>query len=321
MMTYQEMMRARSNGPPTAIKSLWYSHILSQVTTSSDSHRLKPEYIVSAITSQHQSAYTLVPVPVKPKPKQMWCGSWHQPSDTPLFGRVLYYGCDILRIQHWIQDLAHDSTVLTPTTRPLSVRECPGCSLHNPQTFANSGQQHRNRQLYESYTCTYTLPHNRAVLLKRPSGFFQKGQFDRNRTMTFYVNLSSITADIKACLNLTPLSPQTTQTQLITTSSSPPAVYFHAANDYLLAPNDLRSFISTCFQAAHFDTLLHTLRWADIIRLHELKCIDWTATWDFFAYKHDMSKSQTSFSQSSMTVFAVKLLMNELPVLENLKVR
>src|ERR1043165_3807683 len=165
-------------------------------------------------------------------------------------GRVLYNGRDVLRIQHWIQDLTLNSTSLTPSSRPLSVKECPGCSLHNPQTFANSGQQHRNRQLYESYTCCYTLPHNQAVLLKKPTGFFQKGLFARQKTMTLYTNLSSVTADIKACLNITPsnsLSSQS-QTRLITMSSSPPAMYFHAANDYLLMDNDLRSFLSTCFQ-------------------------------------------------------------------------
>ena len=171
----------------------------------------------------------------------MWCGSWHQPSDTPLFGCVLYNGCEVLRIQHWIQDLAFGSSTLTPSSRPLSVKECPGCSLHDPQTFANSGQQHRNRQLYESYTCCYTLPHNQAVLLKRPSGFFQKGHFDRQKTMTFYVSLSSVTSYIRAYLNITPSASQTTQlqTQLITTSSSPPAMYFHTANDYLSIDNDL----------------------------------------------------------------------------------
>src|ERR1043166_3845149 len=118
--------------------------------------------------------------------------------------------------------------------------------------------------------------------------------------MTFYVSLSSVTSDIRACLNITPSASQTTQlqTQLITTSSSPPAMYFHTANDYLSIDNDLRSFLSTCFQSAHFDSLLHTLRWADIICLYDNKHINWPATWAFFNYKHIMSKSQTSFSQS-----------------------
>ena len=124
------------------------------------------------------------------------------------------------------------------------------------------------------------MPHNQAVLLKRPSGVFQKGHFDRQKTMTFYVNLSSVTSDIRACLNITPTTshvPQS-QTQMITTASSPPAMYFNAANAYLSIDTDLRSFLSTCFQAAHFDSLLHTLRWADIKRLHDDKRIDWPAT-------------------------------------------
>ena len=139
--------------------------------------------------------------------------------------------------------------------------------------------------------------------------------------MTFYVNLSSVTADIKACLNISTSPTPQSQLQLTTMSSSPPAMYFHAANDYLSIDTDLRSFLNMCFQAAHFDTLLHSLRWADIVRLHDDKRIDWPATWAFFNYKHNMSKSQTSFSQSSMTTFAVKLLLEELPVMENLKRR
>jgi hypothetical protein len=49
--------------------------------------------------------------------------------------------------------------------------------------------------------------------------------------------------------------------------------------------------------------------------------VDWSATWSLLHYYPDVSKSQTSFAQSRHFVFISKLLLNELPLLEYLRLK
>ena len=142
--------------------------------------------MATSSTASYTSPYSLVSVPNFPNQYGFWCGSWHTESDTPLITRAVYNGKDAVLVQHWIQDVeavASRNLTLTPTSRPLIVKECPGCHLHDPSTFASGTHrigQRRNDNLYDSYTCNFPIRHSAVVKLARAQGYFQQGYFRRN---------------------------------------------------------------------------------------------------------------------------------------------
>jgi len=87
----------------------------------------------------------------------------------------------------------------------------------------------------------------------------------------------------------------------------------------ILIEQPIRSFIKSINQAEVFNRwlLLHRLvKYAKLI-----KDIDWDRTWKCFAFSSYNKQSETSFSESKIKAFKIKIMNNNLPVLENLKIR
>ena len=76
--------------------------------------------------------------------------------------------------------------------------------------------------------------------------------------------------------------------------------------------------IQAIFDAINFNGLLQLSRWSCIKNLSDNFNIDWAVTWNLFSYHINTKKITTSFKHSILVSFRTKLMMDELPLMNNL---
>ena len=102
------------------------------------------------------------------------------------------------------------------------------------------------------------------------------------------------------------------------------SAFFSALPSYRHQPIDknLFHFLKDLYQSQFFGSFLTAGRFRTKARLHELRLIDWPATWSALAYmKTPFGVQGTTFSTSQFRTFKVKMMLDLLPVLELLKLR
>jgi hypothetical protein len=94
-----------------------------------------------------------------------------------------------------------------------------------------------------------------------------------------------------------------------------------SVNSEALVEINPRSVCKSSQQALWFNNFIDLSRMSQISSLSFSNQVDWSATWSLLHHFPDVSKSQTSFAQSRHFVFASKLFLNELPLLEYLRLK
>src|SRR2546423_7638906 len=75
-------------------------------------------------------------------------------------------------------------------------------------------------------------------------------------------------------------------------------------------------------QAQFFERFITLNRFStDILSFHNAGHIDWQASWSSLHYDSTLCKSHTSFKQNTALTFAIKLLLDELPLMAVLQIR
>jgi len=316
LLPYREAFSRNSSANPGTKVPKWYKHLANTVT-GGNSWRLLDTYIRThspqtniASTSIQPPPLQKAPVPRKESRAAYWCALWDNSSNSPIFGKAIYSSPSILRLQHWIP--IYNTTIatqqsLTPTSRRLQLKECTGCYL-NTDVIVSSN---RNNGYFDQFPCRIPCQHNEAVKLTISSS----PRFDRHLELAFNTTLAKLTSDIRSSFfphtintsaMLTPFDRGTTQLALK-----------HNDISYNII-TDTRTAIKNIFDAVNFNGLLQLARWNNIKNLSDNSSIDWVRTWNFFGHHMNAKKTTTSYKHSIQVSFRTKLMMNELPLLNNL---
>ena len=161
--------------------------------------RIKEEFCRSASDSlsarptTSAAPFQQVSVPQRNIRAAHWCATWNESTNSPIIGKAIYTAPTIFRFQHWIHvtaPTANTNTSLTPTSRPLQLRECDGCSLNNDVV----GHRRNNAAYYlDQFPCRLSCSHDKALKLSiNPTTIF-----NREATLTFNTSMARLSADIR----------------------------------------------------------------------------------------------------------------------------
>jgi exonuclease III/ribonuclease HI len=100
-----------------------------------------------------------------------------------------------------------------------------------------------------------------------------------------------------------------------------PIKYKAIYNNTLIIESSIRHFTKEIHQAQWFYQLITLDRFNRIAYLNTRSKINWSYTWNTIEYSPYATKYQTNFAATSLHTFKVKLMMDELPVIEHLKHR
>src|ERR1043166_6125584 len=194
IMSYRDIINKNSSYKPTK-SAKWYDHIIDTTRSSPNSLRLKPEYtspIPSALANEGDTALLpTIEVPTRSGLYSRWCGAWDYNSDTPIFGRLILKNPYEAVFQHWTRVLSAHASSLTPTSIPLQLIECRGCSLHESLAAQPAGRGRPN-PVFASYPCLMWKSHNEVVDLSS----CHTGRYTRTDIHTFCITFAQATSNI-----------------------------------------------------------------------------------------------------------------------------
>jgi len=306
----------------------WFKYIANKIYISPQSRRILPIYTQAQVnlnlpisSTSYDSRFPLntIPIPTSSSSRvSYWGATWNHLDNIPQFGRVLKSNKKYVVLQHWIVNNPNNPpnhNDLTPNSAPITLIECTGCHLHEPEAYhLSSTKKIRDSQ------CLAKLPHNLTVHLKH----LQTGVFDRS--IPYHKLASSLFLLTPQIVNTlfprTPLSPHL-QTPITTTSRNPIRLSFQSKDSALINIQNMtpRHILKHIHTASLFNEILSLARCEDILLLHHANSIDWQITFDAFSLNHRSSKMATSFIASKHISFVTKTFNKELPLLTNLQFR
>jgi hypothetical protein len=314
----------------------WYTFITSNITVSPNSIRIKDEYKAAQLQLNRPptsllDSRNLLPTVDIPKTKRRvsyWCAMWDNIIDKPIYGRVVKNSPqDDIVIQHWIKNISpapsSSSKSFTPKSKPLVLKECPGCPLHDHDTHQRNGHNHRIDRYLLQYPCLSFSSHERTLNLRHLQQSRYTREDDSVESHTLRTTEFQLIPQIKASLSATsPTSGHQLSTPIPNNNINPQELdlYFtHNSNSIKVTTPNTRHCLKSLFSAFNFSSLLNLDRWKDILTLHQHQSIDWTASWHAYNCHNGESKVSTTYKHSARVVFSTKLMLDELPLLSHLQ--
>ena len=170
--------------------------------SSSTSIRLKPEYITSlpstAALIDDSPVLSTIDIPNRVTPCSSWCASWNDTTNEPVFGRLIKRNVHNVIFQHWSRVISSTSVTHTPSSAPLMLIECRGCSSHESLAAQPPVCGRRHDPSLSLYPCLKALPHANVVDLSS----YQIGHQSYTRTdrHTLHTTYAQVTSNIQQTL-------------------------------------------------------------------------------------------------------------------------
>jgi hypothetical protein len=273
VLPFRDIIKKNSVFPPSQIVPKWYRHVVQSTAVSPDSlrlsdtykarsQRLDPAAPMFSYTPPSDHGFSHIYIPRRAYQNSFWSATWDSLTDAPVFGRVLKNAPSRVVVQHWIRKIVYqdsDSTVLTPSSQPIRLIECPGCFLHDPSCIQVGNNPPDSRLINQS--CLFSSTHETFVDLKfLQQGIPQDGSdgevslFLRSSYFHLSFSLRSIFSPHIVPPRLPLVSPDTSAPLI--NAKLDHGLYFissSASHQVLVAP---RSFMKSLFNAVRFDSLL-----------------------------------------------------------------
>jgi hypothetical protein len=315
LLSYSDIAR-KHNAHASGVVPLWYKHIQYIVTGSTSSLRLLPHFIDQQSNQQTSlSTYSSPTPPINARYCSFWCVTWDNNINSFHIYRAFSHTPQLLRLQHWIPVNPDPNHRLTPQSAPIQVRKYLGCHLHDENSQDRGGRSMHGH--HDPHNCRIEIAHNQVMLLEFQDRSNRSG-FSPVGINTLRISMFTLRHDASHCFNT--VNYQQIPEATITTGFSEIKPYFKVNDSYTPITSNLRYFMNDCFDAYTFNNIINLSRFKDILTWHNDKLINWNTTWSLLTSPVDCNKkSQTSFKQSSAHAFSLKLMANELPLLNTLQ--
>jgi hypothetical protein len=202
VLPYRDVIKKNSLFPPSKIVPRWYKHLVKATTVSANltrladiykarSQQLDPAAPLFHYTSSSDHGFSHIQVPRRFCRTSFWCATWNSFTDSPVFGQVLQNNRFRVVVQHWIHHVIDKNfapTELTPSSQPLRLVECSGCSLHDLSCL-QLGNLRPNLRLARQ-PCLFASPHDSFVDIKFLQQSTPQAPVQSFRTNLFHLSFS-----------------------------------------------------------------------------------------------------------------------------------
>src|SRR3990170_454224 len=291
----------------------WYKHVIKQVAHP-NSNRILSQFVRNSPTS---CPLNRVDTPSRNYRPSFWCAKWNLKTYQPIIGKAIYTDTKSFKYQHWsLATSSHPNTTrLTPGSQMLTLQRCSGCQLHNDTNTRSS-----NHYIH-SFLCRIVTEHHNVIQLNVKT----LERFDPSSdSAVFNSTYNNVTSDIHASFTTTPTL-SSPSSSLIPSPSGDSfddgqlSLSFIDNSSTRRINTQARAITKDIYDALNFNNLLDLSRWRnDITPFSDASDINWPATWDLFKFHTNHKKCSTSFKHSAKVTFATKLMLNELPLQDNL---
>jgi hypothetical protein len=205
VLPFRDIIKKNSVFPPSHIVPKWYQHVVKTSAVSPDSIRLSdlykarsqqldPSAPLFTFTPSSDHGFSHIQVPRRQYRNSFWAATWNSFTNEPVFGRVLKNAPTRVVVQHWIRRTLNQEsapTELTPSSQPLRLVECPGCSLHDLSCIRIGNHPPDSRLINQP--CLFAGSHETFVDLKfLQQGLPQEGEHVQILRTTFFHLSSSL---------------------------------------------------------------------------------------------------------------------------------